>query len=824
MRGRLGRATGRLALVAAAVAAIGFGAPSPALAAESATVKTAEEFKAAVESKASTITVAGNFALNDEVALSADADITLGGSGTITAGDTGGIKVPSGAKLTIDSDSLTLDGGGSGVTHTVPFIWSQGELALRAGTIQNFTGGNPSVQDVYLGLTGVNAVYIDASTSGSESTFTMDGGTIQKNATTDMSYGGAGVKLLGKDAYMTMNGGTITQNSAQRTDTSDGVMGGGILMFNGGTFTMNAGIISDNVAGSMEFKSEGMGGGVAGIGMGYSAHMVMNGGTITGNKALSGVGAGHGGGVMMHTNTSFVANGGTITNNETTGMGGGLYVDGIATGGVSANRFYNTVITGNTATNLGGGLWICPTGYGTVSVTKGAAIYGNSAPVNADKSSAGDDFVVHPHTDKGFKVTLADRMLGGGKAMWYQDGGLQANRTNESGEYAGPTANADPNVARYDAANPGDPVVMKDDTGDHALKNVTTEGAQNLANKLGKVLISGNKAKVGGGVATNQMISFGGNEDTGEDVDAALTVSKTWDSSVASADQKEVTVDLKIGGEVIDSAALNKDNGWQATFKNLPNPEGYDGGTPYILDKDGNHLAFEVVEQGDEFSVTYEWRNDITKLGDTPAKLSMIVTNKKLVSATFSLAGAKTISGREFQKGDAFTFAVKAKDGAPMPSGAKDGKVTVKPMSGTTATVDFGTLTFDKAGTYTYEIAEQKGESEGMTYDTAVRTVTVTVARGDDEQSLVATAAYSVDSTVVDSLAWTNAYEKPSEPAKPEQPSEPKPEQPSKPKSEKPAAELPQTGDASFAPVAVAAAAGVAAIAAGTVLAVRRKH
>ena len=692
MHGRLRRAAGRFALLTAAVAAIGFGVPSSALAAETATVRTAGEFETAVSSKASPITVAGNFQLDGEVTLPEGSDITLNGSGTITAGEAGGIKVSSGSKLTIDSEALIFDGGNTTektVAHTVPFIWSQGELTLKAGTIQNFTGGNPSVDDAYLSLTGVSVVYIDATANGSKSIFAMDGGTIRKNATTGMSYGGAGVKLLGKDASMTMNGGTITQNSAQRTDTSDGIFGGGILMFNGGMFTMNGGTISDNVAGSMDFQQDALGGGVAGVGMGYSANMVMNGGTITGNKALSSVGAGHGGGVFMHTSSSFVANGGTITNNETTGMGGGLYVDGVATDGVSANRFYNTIITGNTATNLGGGLWICPIGYGNVNVTKGAAIYNNTAPVNEDKASAGDDFVVHPRdTDKAYPVTLADRMLGGGKAIWYKDGGLLANLTHEDGSYWAPNRNADSTVARYNSADPGDPVILENDNEPRALKNVTTEGAQNLANKLGKVFISNNKAAVGGGVATNQMISFGG-DDEGKDVDYSLTIGKQWDESVSEADRKEVTVDFKIGDEVVDTVKLNADNNWEATLGNLPKPDGYEeDGTPYILDKDGNHLKFEIVEQNSGYDVTYgKWDAD-----DDQRKINISLTNSMPKTGDMSL----TKKVKNAQTGRGFDFVISLTDAKGNPI---EGKFTAEVKNaGGQKVGDINDLTFDEKG------------------------------------------------------------------------------------------------------------------------------
>ncbi|WP_169172537.1 Spy0128 family protein [Bifidobacterium oedipodis] len=711
-------------------------------------VKTVDEFKKAIAAQSNLITVDGDFELDDMVVLPQQSDITVGGKGTIQFGTTGGIKVPDDASLIIDSDKLVWDGGNGGGTeaaaHAVPMIWSQGKLKLKAGIIQNFTGGNPSVNDAYLSLTGINAVYIDGTGDG-QSEFIMDGGSIEKNTTAGTNYGGGGVKLAGDKAVMTMNGGKISGNHATRNDTSDGIFGGGVMLFNGGTFTMNDGEITNNVAGSMDFQQDALGGGVAAIGMGSKAHVVLNGGFISGNKALSAIG-GHGGGVMVHTEATFEAQGGSISNNETTGMGGGLYVDGLATDGVSNNKFYNTVITGNTATNLGGGLWICPTGRGSLSVTKGAAIYDNSAPNDSDSSAstaAGDDFVAHPRKgDAKYPVTLASRMLGGGKATWYQDGGLLPNLTNDDGSYSRPNPQANAEVPRYDAENPGEAVVLENDEQARALKNVTTGGAKALANKLGKVVISGNKAKVGGGVATNSMISFGG-DDEGEDIDYSLTVTKQWDDAIAEADRKDVSIDLKIGNNLIDSAKLSANNEWTATFDHLPAPDGYDAnGTPYLSDKDGEHLKFQIVESSSGYEVEYgAWTHDADK-----HTLTTSLINKLPVNASLTVQGLKTVDG---EKPDSTDFKFKLVPGNDatkqaitdgsivLPDSAVDGSVmyTGNDSEGKFA---FDAITFTKPGSYQFLVTEPADMvPDGYVGDAAVYTVGVTV-----DDSMQASIAY----------------------------------------------------------------------------------
>ncbi len=66
----------------------------------------------------------------------------------------------------------------------------------------------------------------------------------------------------------------------------------------------------------------------------------------------------------------------------------------------------------------------------------------------------------------------------------------------------------------------------------------------------------------------------------------------------------------------------------------------------------------------------------------------------------------------------------------------------VQTVKNTGAAVTFAPLSFTKAGTYKYTIAEVKGDAAGYSYDTAVYTATVTVT-DDGEGQLVAQVAYS---------------------------------------------------------------------------------
>ena len=86
----------------------------------------------------------------------------------------------------------------------------------------------------------------------------------------------------------------------------------------------------------------------------------------------------------------------------------------------------------------------------------------------------------------------------------------------------------------------------------------------------------------------------------------------------------------------------------------------------------------------------------------------------------------KKISGRNWTKADAFTMTLTAKNGAPMPKGAKDGMSTIT-LKKDAQVGNFGTIEYTKPGTYTYVIAEQAGDETALTFSKATYRATVTV-------------------------------------------------------------------------------------------------
>lgn len=119
----------------------------------------------------------------------------------------------------------------------------------------------------------------------------------------------------------------------------------------------------------------------------------------------------------------------------------------------------------------------------------------------------------------------------------------------------------------------------------------------------------------------------------------------------------------------------------------------------------------------------------------------------------------KVLKGRSWNDNDSFTFTIantKKPEGveeAPMPN---ETTVTVKKadVKDGKAPVDFGNITFAKAGVYKYTVTETAPDpaGAGMVYDTAPRTITVTVT--DDGSGKLKAA----ETSVVGGKTFTNEY------------------------------------------------------------------
>ena len=306
----------------------------------------------------------------------------------------------------------------------------------------------------------------------------------------------------------------------------------------------------------------------------------MNGGTISNNTA-SGYRC-SGGGIYSCSNCVSLL-GGRIENNSAYD-GGGVYSEG-NTEIYTTLHIQNALITGNTA-DQGGGLWFCPTGDAKLYMQNGAVIYGNTA------ASAGDDFA-SPEVATGAGgnggVTLPDYFPNGKVIQWFSDGFLYAPAGNRGTSGQG---------TRYNTVEYAKRVTgVQNEKKGLALKSVVSDGVSIPA--TGSLIITGNQASHGGGgIGANGGVVIG--EETS--LSYSISVKKAWDNPGYEDTQPSgVTIHLKERdtGDIVSTAELTGENGWQYTFTDLPlSPdhytvteqplEGYKA--TYYQDADGNFI------------------------------------------------------------------------------------------------------------------------------------------------------------------------------------------------------------------------------------------
>lgn len=131
--------------------------------------------------------------------------------------------------------------------------------------------------------------------------------------------------------------------------------------------------------------------------------------------------------------------------------------------------------------------------------------------------------------------------------------------------------------------------------------------------------------------------------------------------------------------------------------------------------------------------------------GEIPASNKLEFTNNYSASsvtldAKDRLSVKKVLNGRDWNDSDTFTVQLAAKDGVPMPNGAKSQVSTVEITEKaptekigdiTYKTATFGDITYAKPGTYTYTIREvipgSDARADGISYSAAVYTAEVVV-------------------------------------------------------------------------------------------------
>ena len=261
------------------------------------------------------------------------------------------------SNVVIDGAECSVDAAHAAETDSIIKAANGGTIVLNSGAILQ----NNKAAQFGSGILANNGVNI-----------TMEDGAIIRN-NTNRNYELGGGILIGNRSTFTMNGGEISGNTAN---------GGGGIAIIGSTMVMNNGTISNNST----YRTSGQGSYGAGVYVADYANssggdtlftatpasFEMNGGKITGNKALD-----YGGGILTFPQQgqqiTININNGNISGNQVTEGSGGAVA---AFFGVTELNVKGGTLSGNSAQNYGGGVFL----YDTTNVTiSGGTISENKA-------------------------------------------------------------------------------------------------------------------------------------------------------------------------------------------------------------------------------------------------------------------------------------------------------------------------------------------------------------------------------------------------------------------------------------------------------------
>ena len=251
--------------------------------------------------------------------------------------------------VVIDGAQYSVAAENAAETDSIIKAASGGTIELKSGAILE----NNKAAQFGSGILAINGVKI-----------TMEDGAVIRN-NTNRNYELGGGILLGNGSIFTMNGGEISGNTAN---------GGGGVAIIGSTMVMNGGKISNNST----YKTTGQGSYGAGVYVADYANasggdilfkpkpasFEMNGGKITGNKALD-----YGGGILTFPQqgekiTININKNGEISENQVTKGSGGAIA---AFFGVTELNVNGGTLTKNSAKNYGGGVFLYQATNATIS-------------------------------------------------------------------------------------------------------------------------------------------------------------------------------------------------------------------------------------------------------------------------------------------------------------------------------------------------------------------------------------------------------------------------------------------------------------------------
>ena len=227
-----------------------------------------------------------------------------------------------------------------------------------------------------------------------------------------------------------------------------------------------------------------------------------------------------------------------------------------------------------------------------------------------------------------------------------------------------------------------------------------------------------------------------------------VTITKVWEDEENKYGVRpdDVTVQLLADEEVSKSDPVTEDDEWTITYEV---PEYTTEGDKIVYDADEEQVKAGYVKEvtGDAtegFTITNTFE---PQFGDPPVGKTVEGEPRRDETFTFKMVGSSTT------------------DTVPMPEGVEGNEMTMEIVG--TGADEFGEFALVEPGTYTYEISEVPGSTEGYNegydYDDTVYTVEFEITT-DENNALVKTT--KVNGEVVDELTaqyvmFTNVFEEP---------------------------------------------------------------
>lgn len=544
--------------------------------------------------------------------------------------------------------------------------------------------------------------------AGSGSTVNMKGGYVCGGYCPD---GAAGAGISVENSTLSISNGVIAGNRAPS--------GGGVYA-NGSAVTVTGGVISGN---STLDGMNGFGGGI----MAEGGSVAVSGGYITNNCyanfcGTDGSGDHGGAGLAAKNGTHVTISGGQITGNYSEEAGGGVYVTNI----FQQDRAWLDIKGGNIASNVsyrseGAGIRVGQMVDAMINGTEKSKVYITNNHCMSRFDWGGGGIFVQGNSNAGQEKTA-------GRLFVYNS----YISANEAGGYGGGVAVCPTGKTLVTntegTAIFGNSSAGKQFDGDEHFK----EGRA-----YNKETNTGNEAEPhlsGGGSGKNQDRDAYNSEvfrDSGH-ADFFLAAAAGHKEPLAAVIGKMLgDVDAKYSGskERSDTQELSEAitipaNGGVKIYRSVGLTSGVEVGSDEA--KNAKKAARTFI------TGNYSWDHGggIMSNGD----LYLGVPADTYVYPSLKLKATKKLDGRELKDGD-FTFTVYRKDSAdPIARGVFNSDACTE--VGTASNDKSGNITFNlgeqfaasgTAGTITYYLVENAGEVSGITYDTAVYEIEVTV-------------------------------------------------------------------------------------------------